>query len=86
MKTINKHRGKFPPVEVEEGTITWVDREPTPDPDMALLEAIEGLRDQMVTFGKQQGEIIEMLKALKDKPVAEGSKAPKKKPTKAKKE
>lgn len=86
MKMVNKHRGKLLPVEVERGIITWENREPTPDPEEALMEAIRGLKEQVDTLQKQQELMLEMLKTLKDKPEAEGSKASKKKQAKAKKE
>ena len=74
-------------MQVEAGFIIWDDKEPTPDPDEALKEALEELKGKVGTLLEQQGKMMEMLtKALKDKPETEGSKASKKKLVKAKKE
>ena len=40
LKNINKHRGKLFPVAVEDGWITWDDREPIPAPEDAITEAL----------------------------------------------
>ena len=87
LKTINKFRGKYPPVVVSEGSLTWENREPTPDPEEALKEEIVKLSDKMDTIIKQQSTLLEMMaKVQKDNQASEagGSKAPKKKPVKAK--
>lgn len=87
LKLINSHRGKFPPVEVnEEGYISWVDREPTPSPEDALKESIGRLEEKMDILLKQQAQLLEMMsKPQEDKPKAGGSKPKKsKKPKEAK--
>ena len=63
-----------------EGDITWVDREPTPDPEEALKESVAQLTTKVDTLLKQQAQLIEMVGKLQDKKTeAEGSKAGKKK-------
>jgi len=87
LKTINKFRGKLPQVTIdEEGWIEWATKEPTPDPEEAKAAALSQLNKKMDLVLKQQGQILEGLAKMQDKekPKAEGSKAPKKKPTKAK--
>ena len=84
LQKINKHRGKYPPVEVGVGLISWVDREPTPNPEEAMKLHLEQVEAKLDTVLKQQELILEKLTKLQEKSKAEGSKAPKKKPTKAK--
>jgi hypothetical protein len=86
LKNINKHRGKFPPVEVEDGGITWKDKEPTPDPEEAIQVAMTQMHEKMDLIIKQQAQMMEMMvaKVQEDKPKAEGSKSSKKKAAKAK--
>lgn len=84
LKVINKFRGNFPPVEVEEGYITWIDREPTPDPEEVVQRTIARLEEKVDALGKQNALILEKLAELQ-KGNAEGSKkASKKKASKAK--
>jgi hypothetical protein len=72
-------------VEVDEGYITWVDREPTPDPEEALKEAMARMEDKLDTIIKQQAALMESVAKLqKDKVQEGGSKAQKKKQPKAK--
>jgi hypothetical protein len=81
LKVINKHRGKFPPVKVENGFITWVNKEPTPDPEEVMQRAIQSMGEKLDVLVEQQAQMMEMLTNLqKDKKAeAEGSKASKKK-------
>jgi hypothetical protein len=75
--SINKWRGKFPPVTVEKGEITWVDREPTPDPEEANAIALDQINGKLDKVLKQQDLILERLDKLQEKPKAEGSKSKK---------
>lgn len=77
LKTINNNRGALLPVEVNNGDITWDDREPTPDPDEALERAVEDLKGKVEVIIEQNKEILSLLKA-QGKVKAEGSKASKK--------
>jgi hypothetical protein len=84
LKTINKHRGKFPPVTVEDGVVTWVDKEPTPEPEEVIQEALTDLNKKMETLLKQQAQMLEEVAKLQEKPKAVVTKASKKKQAKAK--
>jgi hypothetical protein len=69
---------------LENGCITWEDREPTPDPEEAFKEAVTRLEGKMEIIIKQQTQMMEMITKLQeDKSKAGGSKAAKK-PAKAK--
>ena len=66
---------------VEDGYITWEDKEPTPDPEEMIKETLTLLSSNMDTLLKQQTQLIEMVAKLQkdSKPEAEGSKTSKKK-------
>lgn len=69
---------------IDEGWITWEDREPTPDPEEVLKEALARIEEKLDNLTKQVAEIKEgMSKPLEEKSKAGGSKASKK-PKKAK--
>lgn len=64
---------------MDEGWITWEDREPTPDPEDALKEAVGRLEEKLEVVIKQQTLMLEVLtKLVEDKPKAGGSKPSKK--------
>lgn len=74
LSTINKYRGRFPPVTVKDGVITWVDREPTPDPEEAKTKVLDQISEKLDKVLKQQDLILSRLDKQQDKPKAEGSK------------
>ena len=73
---------------VSEGSITWANKESTPDPEGALREEVTNLHKKMDTLIKQQSTMLEMMAGIQKgnpTPEAGGSKPPKKKQVKAKK-
>ena len=82
MKTINRFRGKFPPVEVENGYIYWEDKEPTPIPEEAHRQEVTKIHEKLDTPLTQQTKLMEEIGKLKEGKKPETGKKPFRNPPK----